>query len=390
MRVLFVTPFPLAPSATHGGGSYLGALVAAMREQAEVGLACLGDAQQSTPPDTAGPWIARHPIRHGLVGRLANLWRWRSSPLVAAKAWNPELARLLRTAVATFRPDVACVEMAQMAQYLPFLHPVPTVLTDHEAGCPANVRTGLGAFGDARDRRLWRGYVQRWFQRADLVQALTDEDAAELGAGLGRPVLVRPPVVCLPDHAADVAAAPPRALFLGDFRHGPNPDAARRLVGDVLPALRRRVPDAELWLAGPNEGCVRELASRPGVRVLGFVPDLPGLFAQVRLLLAPLWSGRGFRVKAATALAHGVPVVTNTLGARGLPAPPPAMQRAEEPAELAELAAALLRSPTQAQRAGAAAFAWARERLAPAAVAATQLRRLHELLQRRGGPAQPT
>lgn len=390
MRVLFVTPFPIATGAAHGGGSYLGALVAAMREQAEVGLACLGDRQPAKTDHSPGLWTARHPLEHGIAGRLANLWRWRASPLVAAKAWNPAFARLLRTAVATFRPDVACLEMAQMAQYLPFLHPVPTVLTDHEAGCPANVRTGLGPIGDARDRRLWRSYVQRWFPQADLLQALTEEDAAELAARVGRPVLIRPPVVVLPRHAAAVAAAPPRALFLGDFRHGPNPDAARRLVLEVLPALRRSVPDAELWLAGPNEHRVCDLASHPGVRVLGFVPDLEGLFAQVRLLLAPLWSGRGFRVKAATALAHGVPVVTNALGARGLPARAPALLQAEEPAELAELAAGLLRTPSEARRAGAAAFAWAREWLAPAAVATSQLQRLRELLRRRAGEAQPT
>lgn len=390
MRVLFVTPFPIAIGASHGGGSYLGALIDAMQKQAEVGLACLDATPPSTPVARADLWLARHPLQHGMAGRLANLWRWRSSPLVAAKAWNPELARLLRQAVATFRPDVACVEMAQMAQYLPFLHPVPTVLTDHEAGCPANVRTGLGTFGDARDRRLWSRYVARWFPRASLLQALTNEDAAELGALLGRPVLVRPPVVSLPDHPTNVAAAPPRALFLGDFRHGPNPDAAHRLVREVLPVLRRSVPDAELWLAGPNEGCLHDLARTPGVRVLGFVPDLPGLFRQVRLLLAPLWSGRGFRVKAATALAHGVPVVTNALGARGLPAPPPAVQKAEEPAGLAELAACLLRSPAQAQQAGDAAFTWARERLAPEAVAATQLARLRELLQGGTRAALPT
>lgn len=390
MRVLFVTPFPIASDAPHGGGSYLGALVGAMREQAEVGLACLDTTPPGTPVVRADLWLARHPLRHGMAGRLTNLWRWRASPLVAAKAWNPELARLLQQAVATFRPDVACVEMAQMAQYLPFLQPVPTVLTDHEAGCPANVRTGLGTFGDARDRQLWSRYVARWFPRADLLQALTDEDAAELSTQLGRPVLVRPPVVALPDHPTDVAAAPPRALFLGDFRHGPNPDAAHRLVHEVLPVLRRCAPDAELWFAGPNEGCLRDLAQIPGVRVLGFVPDLPGLFRQVRLLLAPLWSGRGFRVKAATALAHGVPVVTNALGARGLAAPPPAVQQTEEPDRLAELAARLLRSRSEAQQAGAAAFAWARERLAPAAVAATQLERLHELLQQRRRTALPT
>lgn len=390
MRVLFVTPFPIVPEAPHGGGSYLGALVAAMRATAEIGVACLGAGATAPHDPAAGLWAARHPAQRGLPARLANLWRWRNSPLVAAKAWNPEFARLLGEAVATFRPDVACVEMAQMAQYLPFLKPVPTVLTDHEAGCPANVRTGLGTFGDARDRRLWRSYVQRWFPACDRLQALTQEDAAELGTLVGRPVHVRPPVVALPNQPVEVAAAPPRALFLGDFRHGPNPDAARRLAHEVLPAVRRLVPDAELWLAGPNEGCIGDLANVPGLRVLGFVHDLPRLFGQVRLLLAPLWSGRGFRVKVATALAHGLPVVTNDLGARGLPAPPPALQRADTPAELAERTAPLLQTPTLARDAGAAAFAWARDHLAASTVAAAQVQSLAAWLRQREAGVAPS
>ena len=93
---------------------------------------------------------------------------------------------------------------------------------------------------------------------------------------------------------------------------------------DVLPRLRTAVPDAELWLAGPNPQRLGALRGQPGVRVLGFVPDLRELFGQVRLLLAPLFSGGGFRMKSLAALAHGLPVVTNALGARASTAPPPA------------------------------------------------------------------
>lgn len=385
MRVLFVTPFAPNARAGHGGGAYLGAIAAAIQAKATCGLCSLAEAPTNDDP---APWAWRASVRHhtrggGFGASLRRLWQWRRLPLVAAKAWNPAFAEALQRAVREFRPDVAFVEMAQMAQYLPYLRPARTILTDHESGCPANTTTGLGPFGDRRDRRLWDRYVRREFAGADLLQALTAEDAATLRKLLQRDVLVRPPAVALPAGPVAPAQAPQNALFLGDYHHAPNPEAARRLVRDVLPLLQRTNPAAELWLAGPNEAPIRDLAATPGVRVLGFVDDLPRLFAQVRLLLAPLWSGTGFRVKAATALAHGLPVVTNALGGRGLGASAPAIQRGETPAELAALAAPLLADSKAAAAAGAAAFVWARANLAAAAIADEQLARAAALLASR-------
>lgn len=386
MRALFVTPFAPSPLAGHGGGAYLGALARAMQTKADCGLCCLQEGPREVD-DERWCWQASVPHRTrggGLPASLRRLWQWRRRPLVAAKAWNPDFAAALQRAVREFRPDVAFVEMAQLAQYLPYLRPTPTILTDHESGCPANTRTGLGAFGDRRDRRLWDRYVRREFANADLLQALTPEDAAHLHTIVQREVLVRPPAVSLPPEPVAPATAPPRALFLGDYRHGPNPEAARRLVRDVLPLLQRANPGAELWLAGPNEAAIRDLAATRGVRVLGFVDELPRLFAQVRLLLAPLWSGSGFRVKAATALAHGLPVVTNELGSRGLGAPAPAIQRGETSTELAAMAATLLADGAAAAAAGTAAFQWARANLAAEAIADVQLARAAALLAARG------
>lgn len=382
MRVLFVTPFAPNARAGHGGAAYLGAIAAAIQAKATCGLCSLAEAPTNDDP---APWAWRASVLHhtrggGFGASLRRLWQWRRLPLVAAKAWNPAFAEVLQRAVREFQPDVAFIEMAQMAQYLPCLRPTRTILTDHESGCPANTRTGLGQLGDRRDRRLWNRYVRREFAGADLIQALTPEDAATLRHLLQRDVLVRPPAVALPAGPVAPAQAPQNALFLGNYHHAPNPEAARRLVRDVLPLLQRTNPAAELWLAGPNEAPIRDLAATPGVRVLGFVDDLPRLFAQVRLLLAPLWSGTGFRVKAATALAHGLPVVTNALGGRGLGASAPAIERGETPAELAALAAPLLTDSKAAAAAGAAAFAWARANLAAAAIANEQLARAAALL----------
>lgn len=310
-------------------------------------------------------------------------WRWRNTPLVAAKHWDERLAEAIARAIRDFRPDVAFVEMAQMAQYLPSLATTPTVLTDHEAGCPANTRTGLGPLGDARDRRLWRRHVLAHYPRADVLQAVTTEDAAQLTALLGRPVRVRP-VACEAAAApAAVDRAPPRALFLGDYNHQPNPEAAARLCKGVLPRIRAVVPDAELWLAGPHAERIADLGGQPGVRIVGFVPSLPDLFANVRLALAPVWSGGGFRMKALTALAHGLPLVANALGARGCGAPDAACVRAETDEGLAAAAIRWLVDPAAAATAGRVAHAYATTSLAPHAIAVDQLALARQLVAAR-------
>lgn len=388
MRILVLTPFLPHRRAPHGGGVYLASLAESLAAHAELGLVALvRPGEQASANDHPGPWrwqallpFAERPAGRGRRGhQVRMLWRWRHLPLVAAKHWHPDMPALLRRAIAEFQPDVAMVELAQMAQYLPFLQGVPTILTDHEAGCPANTTTGLGRWADRRDVRLWHDYAQRHFRQASLVQAVTEEDAVSLRELLDREVLVRPPAFVVPANPVAPERAPARALFLGDYSHQPNREAAEILARDVLPLLRRQSADAELWLAGPHEDRLGDLASSPGLRVLGFVPDLAELFAEVRVLLAPLWSGGGFRMKALAALAHGLPVVTNELGSRGCSATAPARTVAEGPQALAAATVAMLRSPALAAEAGRAAFAWARANLAGDAVARQQLERAQRL-----------
>ncbi len=392
MRVLLLAPFLPDRAATHGGGAYLSSLVTALAKTVEVGLVSLVTPAEELRAKADGnvwhraafaPYLGTSPsgIRQ-VPHQVRMLWHWRRLPLVAAKHWNASLPAMLAHTIQEWQPDVAMIELAQMSQYLPYLRGLPTVLTDHEAGCPANTRTGLGGWGDRRDRRLWDQFVRHYYPMADLVQAVTPEDAASLRAQIGRDVVVRAPVCDVPATPTAPKNAPPRALFFGDYRHHPNPEAATRLVREVLPRLRASLPTAELWLAGQHCDRIAALAATPGVRVLGFVPDLPTLFQQVRLLLAPVWSGGGFRMKSLVALAHGLPVVTNALGARGCAVPAVARSIAEDAAGLAAAALAWLQDADAAAIAGLAAHKWALSNLSATAVAAAQIAQLRALKQR--------
>lgn len=389
MRILLVTPFLPHSGAPHGGGIILDTMSRGLTARAEVGLVAIATPEEEVSlAGRMAPWswmatakAAVRPDRFRLPHKLRMLWRWRTMPLVAAKYASTAMTDVLGRAKSEFQPDVVFVEMAQMAQFLPLLTDLPTILTDHEAGCPANTRTGLGPLGDRRDQRLWWRYVRHFYPLANAIQALTSEDATVLSKTLDRAVSVRPSAMPVAEAPIHPDRAPARALFMGDYSHGPNPEAAKLLVHEVLPRLRAEIPEAELWLAGPNEDRVAELGREPGVRVLGFVPDLAGLLGQARLLLAPAFSGNGIRTKCITAHAHGLPVVTNELGSRGLNVESPALTVVEGPEALAQATLALLHSPQLAAEGGRIGYEWARSNVHIDSVTAQQIEFAEQLIR---------
>lgn len=118
-----------------------------------------------------------------------------------------------------------------------------------------------------------------------------------------------------------VEALPPEktVMFIGVHDYPPNADAVERLVKRVWPAIRQRVPDARLLIAGRGgEHLPIFQQSAPGVEFLGFVPDLDALYARSRVVCCPLSVGAGTRTKLVEAAAYGKPMVSTRLGAEGL------------------------------------------------------------------------
>jgi GT2 family glycosyltransferase len=107
-------------------------------------------------------------------------------------------------------------------------------------------------------------------------------------------------------------------LFLGNYSHGPNVDAAEWLARRVMPLVWERIPAARLVLAGSDPTPpVRRLAA-DRVSVPGFVPDVRPLFEEARVFAAALRFGAGMKGKVVLSLAHGLPVVTTPVGAEGI------------------------------------------------------------------------
>jgi glycosyltransferase involved in cell wall biosynthesis len=134
---------------------------------------------------------------------------------------------------------------------------------------------------------------------------------------LRAPVFVMPFMVDLHPPVAGRAARGD-VVFLGGFGHTPNVDAAVWMAKTLWPRLRSRLRGAKLILAGANPTPeVLDLAAAD-IMVPGRIDDLGPLFEQARVFVAPLRYGAGVKGKIYSAMAHGVPVVSTSIGTEGM------------------------------------------------------------------------
>ncbi len=106
-------------------------------------------------------------------------------------------------------------------------------------------------------------------------------------------------------------------LFLGNFGNAANRDAAEWLLREIWPRVHALLPEAVLTLAGSNfpDGFA---SGMPGVKAIGHVKDLPSVYSQHRVFVAPIRYGTGIKTKNLAALGYGLPLVTTTIGAEGM------------------------------------------------------------------------
>jgi glycosyltransferase involved in cell wall biosynthesis len=109
--------------------------------------------------------------------------------------------------------------------------------------------------------------------------------------------------------------------FIGGSSHRHNCDAARWLINEIMPLVKKQAQGIECFLVGseiPDE--IRRLCGN-GVIAIGYVKNLSDIFDKVRLTVAPLAYGAGAKGNVIESLAAGVSCVCTPAAAEGLDLP---------------------------------------------------------------------
>jgi polysaccharide biosynthesis protein PslH len=102
-------------------------------------------------------------------------------------------------------------------------------------------------------------------------------------------------------------------VFVGNLGYYPNIQAAKYLVNQILPLLKKEYPTIKILLAGARPSQEIELLANENVDIKRDLVDIREAYLSAKIFVAPIFHGSGQQNKILEAMAMGLPCITTTL-----------------------------------------------------------------------------
>jgi polysaccharide biosynthesis protein PslH len=325
VRILIVVDEPPLPPPVSGLRLVLQRVLEGALADHEVRVVALDGPREG--PDPA--WLRIVPPSGG-VATAARCWGrflLRRRPL-HADAYVHDLRAAVEEELRDFDPDVVHLFSDELASLRPTLGRRPAIMSPLDAphlnaDARASLRRGPARWALRQQAARLRRYVAVEYPAYDAVVFVTPQDAEAVRA-LAPTVetrVISNGVDTTPFAGSWAGAGRPRMTFHGAMHWAPNVDAAVWAAREVLPRVRRRLPDAELVLVGWEPAPeVLELRELPGVVVTGAVDEVAPWLHGTGVYLCPMRQGTGIKNKLLEAMAAGAPCVASPLAMQGIAA----------------------------------------------------------------------
>jgi glycosyltransferase involved in cell wall biosynthesis len=325
-RILVLSPCDIFPP-VHGSSTAIYHTLQFLAEKNQVSALLAYLYSQRGQADLGGPNLTIDYCRESALDRLGYKGLI-FNPFYYQAAW--QMAR-------QFRPDVIQAELlwtAPAALWLRRRTGRPVVLMQENVEFQKFVRFGMTS-------PLLRAikWLEGWACRsADRVVALSDVDRDFMTELYGVPreqfTLIphgvdpelfdrRPQGAAEARQALGLEAGTPLLTFVGKLDYLPNVRAVGHIAERIAPAVWQRYPEARFAIIGQGAETVAEYR-HDGLLFTGFVdaravvrPNLSDYLSASDVVLVPLDSGSGTRLKIVEAAANARPVVSTRIGVEG-------------------------------------------------------------------------
>ncbi len=107
-------------------------------------------------------------------------------------------------------------------------------------------------------------------------------------------------------------------FFLGSFDWLPNIQGVYWFIEEVWKRLSEDYPNWQFYIAGRNFKGEMKMGGTSRVHWIGEVEDAVRFMSEKNIMIVPLFSGSGMRIKIIEAMMCGKPIVSTTIGAEGI------------------------------------------------------------------------
>lgn len=226
--------------------------------------------------------------------------------------------------------DIIQLESLFMTPYIPTIRrysKAPIVLRSHnlEHVIQERIATGERNFIKRPYRRFLakqlHDYEMAVLDRLNGVAAISPADAQHfMDHGTSTPIASIPFGVDPGEYLVDPHNRKVQPVFfhLGSMDWLPNEEGIRWLLENVWPAVMRKRPEAKLHLAGNKMPTDLLKGEYPGVTVQGRVKNALSWMRARQVMVVPLFSAGGMRVKIIEGMALGKAIISTPIGAEGI------------------------------------------------------------------------
>lgn len=165
-----------------------------------------------------------------------------------------------------------------------------------------------------------KAYELEVLQRFDAIVPITDVDAEFFKACGCEEMFTSPTGVDMDLFQPDFQKEEEGSVFhLGSLNWMPNQQGVKWFLEEIWPEIRSRNPELKFYIAGidvPED--IQSWDGKENIYVLGKVPDAVEFMNSKAVMVVPLKSGSGMRIKVIEGMALGKAIVSTSIGAEGI------------------------------------------------------------------------
>lgn len=159
-------------------------------------------------------------------------------------------------------------------------------------------------------------------KRVDAVVPITDRDKKEfIALGYKKSIFTCITGVDVKSYqlAQEINQKAKTIFYFGSMDWLPNQEAVNWFLNNCWDNIHKALPEAKFIIAGRGMPLEFFRITRPNVLIVENVDNGKTFYQQHDIMVVPLWSGSGLRIKIIEGMAYGKAIVSTSIGAEGIP-----------------------------------------------------------------------